>query len=59
MTLCDTYWAYTTPALDTGVEHCWTFYHHQSGTWFYADQGDPAVCGPDHCAHDACAYTFE
>ncbi|MFH1435547.1 MAG: hypothetical protein ABIJ56_07495 [Pseudomonadota bacterium] len=58
LTLCGTYWAATSPPLDTGVEQCWMFYHSQSGTWFYADQSDPAVCGPGHCEHDSCATTF-
>jgi hypothetical protein len=57
MTFCDTYWAYTSPALASGTEHCYTFYHPQSATWFYAEQGSPAVCGADHCGHDSCGYT--
>ncbi len=57
MALCAGYWAYTSPPLESGTETCYAFYHAQSGSWFYADQGSPADCGPDHCGRDACAYT--
>jgi len=58
MAFCDTYYAYTSPPLDRGTEHCYAFFYEQSSTWFYVDQGAPADCGPDHCGRDACGITF-
>jgi hypothetical protein len=57
MAWCGTYWATTSPPLDGGTEECYAFYHDHSDTWFYDGQDTPAVCGPDHCGHDACGFT--
>jgi hypothetical protein len=57
MTECTGYWAYTSPALTSGTEQCYAFYHDFTATWFYDGQGTPATCGADHCGRDACGYT--